>query len=173
MHPNSSLLYSLAATTGNNKLSANVLHPEGIAELLQNYPNWRFVDTLTSIATNSAQVGYTGSLSGQTCHSTHASPAIHSDIVTNAIRVRISKGRVKEITGLPSDYFCSPIGLVPKLLDVEQIGWRVIFDPSSEGTKKLRLPLTAPILLRVLNGIRNDEGVNLKSVLCRAFAAFL
>src|SRR5579859_6999692 len=43
-----------------------------------------------------------------------------------------------------------------------------------EGTKKLQLPLTAPIFFRVFNGIRNDEeGVNLKLALCMAFAAFL
>jgi integrase len=40
--------------------------------------------------------------------------------------------------------------------------------------KRLRLPLTASILLRILNEITNDEeGVNVKMVLCVAFAIFL
>jgi hypothetical protein len=43
-----------------------------------------------------------------------------------------------------------------------------------EGEKRLRLPLTAPILHRIVNGIRDDyDGVNLKKALCVAFAGFL
>ena len=42
------------------------------------------------------------------------------------------------------------------------------------GAKRLRFPLTAPILLRIVSEIRLDEeGVNLKSALGVAFAAFL
>src|SRR5579859_2249844 len=70
-------------------------------------------------------------------YSNHASTAIHSDIVTNAICAEISKGRVKEMTGLLSNYFCSPIGLVPQLLDGEQIGWRVIYDLSTPEGKSV------------------------------------
>jgi hypothetical protein len=43
-----------------------------------------------------------------------------------------------------------------------------------EGEKRLRLPLTAPILCRIIREIRNDyDGVNLKAAICVAFAAFL
>ena len=43
-----------------------------------------------------------------------------------------------------------------------------------EGDKKLRLPLTAPILCKVVNEIRDDyDGINLKAALCVAFAGFL
>ena len=43
-----------------------------------------------------------------------------------------------------------------------------------EGEKRLRLPLTAPILLRIINQIGDDhDGVNLKAALCVAFAGFL
>ena len=43
-----------------------------------------------------------------------------------------------------------------------------------EGVKRLRFPLTAPILLRMVNEIRLDEeGINIKSALCLAFAVFL
>ncbi|TMC13891.1 MAG: hypothetical protein E6J34_24290, partial [Chloroflexi bacterium] len=43
-----------------------------------------------------------------------------------------------------------------------------------EGIKRLRFPLTASILLRIVNEIKLDEeGINIKSALCVAFAAFL
>ena len=41
------------------------------------------------------------------------------------------------MTGLLSNYFCSPIGLVPQLLDGEQIGWRVIYDLSTPEGKSV------------------------------------
>lgn len=42
---------------------------------------------------------------------------------------------MKEIPHLPSQYFCSPVGLVPKKTDGIQTGWRMIFDLSSpEGS---------------------------------------
>src|SRR5579859_7559214 len=42
------------------------------------------------------------------------------------------------------------------------------------GTKRIRYPLTDDILLRMVREINNDEeGVNLKSAFCVAFAAFL
>jgi len=43
-----------------------------------------------------------------------------------------------------------------------------------EGEKRLRLPLTAPILCRIIRETRNDyDGINLKTAICVAFAAFL
>ena len=43
-----------------------------------------------------------------------------------------------------------------------------------EGIKRLCLPLTSTILLRIINELNNDEeGLNVKSALCVAFAAFL
>src|SRR5436309_13955773 len=65
-HPNSHLLYPIVSNERLPISAANVLNAQGIAELLRNYPNQRFVDTLASIAISGVQVGYTGSLSGQT-----------------------------------------------------------------------------------------------------------
>src|SRR5579859_4057321 len=43
-----------------------------------------------------------------------------------------------------------------------------------EGDKRLRLPLTAPILLKVIVEARDDfDAVNIKAALCVAFAGFL
>jgi hypothetical protein len=67
--------------------------------------------------------------------------------------------------GIPISVFSDP------RIDLVIRGGRRLY---GDGTRKLRLPLTAPILIRILSEIRNDEdGINLKSALCVAFAAFL
>ena len=131
MRPNSDLLYPLSSGQLLPNSSANVLHPQGIAELLQKYPNRWFVDTLVSIATSGVQVGYEGPLSGQTHRSNHASSFAHPDVIADLIQSEISKGWVKEIEYLLANYFCSSIGLVLKISDGKQSGWRTIFDLSS------------------------------------------
>jgi len=77
------------------------------------------------------RVGYEGSPSAQTRRPNHASAFAHSHIVTDSIQSEIAKGRIKEVETLPANYYCSPIGLVPKLSDGKQTGWRTIFDLSS------------------------------------------
>src|SRR5438552_13951854 len=114
---------------------ANVLRADGIADLLQTYPNQRFVDTLTSIALYGARVGFQGTSSGHIRRPNHSSAFAHPEIVMESIQNELQKGRVKQISSLPQDLFCSPIGLVPKQVNGVQSGWRVIFDLSSpEGT---------------------------------------
>ena len=117
--PNSHLLYPTVSNECLPISAANVLNAQGIAELLRNYPNQRFVDTLVSIAISGVQVGYSGSLSG------HASTFAHPNVIADSIQSDISKGRVKEIASLPANYFCSPIGLTPKTLEAhKQVGER-------------------------------------------------
>jgi hypothetical protein len=60
------------------------------------------------------------------------------------IESEIYKGRIRRIASLPDRYYCSPIGLIPKLSDGVQCGWRVIFD------------LSAPEGLSVNNGIPKE-----------------
>jgi hypothetical protein len=117
--------------------AANVLRASGIAKLLETYPNHHFVDTLTSIAISGARVGFGGQPAGRVSRPNHSLALLHPEIVRGAIQDEVHKGRVKEIaeSNLPPDYFCSPIGLVPKLIDGIQHGWRIIFDLSSpEGS---------------------------------------
>jgi Reverse transcriptase (RNA-dependent DNA polymerase) len=95
-------------------------------QLLQQYPNKRFVEALITIATHGARLGYEGLSSVQIRRPNHASASTHSHIITESLQSEIQKGRVKEIEDLPLNYYCSPIGLVPK-----PQGWRVIFDLSS------------------------------------------
>jgi len=129
--PNASLSFIPSSSNPLPSSPANVLHAVGIAELLQQYPNRRFVDTITTIAASGVRVGFEGSNLGQTRRPNHASAFAHPDIITNSIQSEISKGRVKEVDSLPANYFCSPIGLEPKLSDGKQTGWRTIFDLSS------------------------------------------
>ena len=129
--PNTDLLYSHSSINTLSLSPANVLNSTGIAKLLKKYPNRRFVDTLLSITISGARVGYKGTLSGQTRRPNHASAFTHADIISKSIQSELDKGRLKEVDNLPQNYFCSPIGLTPKLSDGVQTGWRVIFDLSS------------------------------------------
>ena len=68
-------------------------------------------------------------------------------------------------SGIPTSVFQDP------RIDLVLRGGKRIY---GEGTKRLRLPLTSAILLRIINELDNDEeGLNVKSALCVAFAAFL
>ena len=131
VRPNDHLLFPLPPREPLSSSSVT-LNPNGIARLLQTYPDKRFVHTLVSIATSGTRIGYEGSLDFKVRESNHRSALHHADIVTRSIQSEIAKGRVKEILALPKNhYFCSPIGLVPKTTDGVQTGWRVIFDLSS------------------------------------------
>ena len=131
VRPNTSISFIPSCSNLLPSSPANVLHAVGIAELLQQYPNRRFVDTITTIVTSGVRVGFEGSNLGQTSRPNHASAFAHPDIITKSIQSEISKGRIKEIDSLPANYFCSPIGLTPKMLEGKQTGWRTIFDLSS------------------------------------------
>jgi len=68
-------------------------------------------------------------------------------------------------SGFPTSVFEDP------RIDLVIRGGKRVF---GEGLKRLRFPLTSSILLPVINEIGNDEeGINVKSALCVAFAAFL
>jgi hypothetical protein len=61
---------------------------------------------------------------------------VHANIINESIQSELNKGRIKELMKLPTQYFCSPIGLVPKKIDSLQTGWRIISDlsyPESES----------------------------------------
>jgi len=70
----------------------------------------------------------------------------------------------KEI-GIPSSALNNP-----RIALVIRGGQRIY----GQGAKKIRLPLTASILLRILPQLhRTEQDVNVKAALCVAFAAFL
>ena len=128
--PNDHLLFE--ASSGESLSTPASLNPQGISHLLRNYPDKRFVDTLVSIASSGVRIGYEGDLDSRTESRNHRSALKQVDVITKSIQSEIDKGRIKEIPALPSDrHFCSPIGLVPKMTDGVQTGWRLIFDLSS------------------------------------------
>ena len=130
--PNTDATFSVSLSNEPLRPSAaNVLQADGIADLLQTYPNRRFVDTLTSIVIYGARVGFQGNPSGHTQRPNHSSAFAHPEIILESIQNELRKGRIKPISSLPHDLFCSPIGLVPKQVNGAQFGWRVIFDLSS------------------------------------------
>lgn len=131
VRPNTSLSFIPSSSNSLPSSSVNVLNAVGIAELLKQYPNRRFVDTITTIAVSGVRVGFEGSNLGQTRRPNHASAFAHPDVITKSIQSEISKGHLEQIDSLPANYFCSPIGLVPKLIDGKQTGWRMILDLSS------------------------------------------
>jgi len=135
--PNTEALFS-TFNAGNDLLpssAANVLHADGISELLKLYPNRRFVDTLLSIILHGARIGYEGAPFSNVRPLNHSTAFAHPLIVEDSISDELQKGRMKQIPSLPPGAFCSPIGLVPKMANGVQVGWRVIFDLSSpEGS---------------------------------------
>ena len=56
---------------------------------------------------------------------------LQPDIVTAQIQKELANKRIRQIPTLPSNYFCSPLGLIPKSIDNCRTGWRIIFDLSS------------------------------------------
>src|SRR6266496_3952736 len=104
-----------------------------IAELLKQYPNHHFIDIITMIVASGVRVGFEGSNLRQTHHPNLVLAFAHPDIITNSIQSEISKGHIKEVDSLSTNYFCSPISLVPKLSDGKQTGWRTIFNLSSSS----------------------------------------
>ena len=130
--PNTDAAFSVSLSCGSPRPSAaNALHAAGIADLLKTYPNQRFVDTLTSIVNHGARIGFQGSPSGHVQRPNHSSAFAHPEIVERSLQDELQKGRIKQVSCFPQNIFCSPIGLVPKLTDGIQSGWRVIFDLSS------------------------------------------
>src|SRR5204863_9160052 len=57
--PNTAMSFNVVTKT-HLPLPPIPLRPQGIAELLQHYPDKRFVDNLISIATHGARIGYEG-----------------------------------------------------------------------------------------------------------------
>lgn len=101
----------------NGPLPIISLHPDGIAKLLQHYPDPEFINTLTSIATYGARLGYEGSINIKIRRPNHASARLHPEVIDATIQSELDKGWIREIPSLPEFYYCSPIGLVPKKAD--------------------------------------------------------
>ena len=136
VRPNDHLLFP--STAKEPLAHPTSLNPSGITHLLSDYPDRRFVNTLVSIATSGVRIGYEGNQYVRIRRPNHKSALIQADVISQSIQSEISKGRIKELPALPTDrYICSPLGLVPKMSDGVQTGWRVIFDLSTPRTQSV------------------------------------
>ena len=129
IRPNTEPLYEYTTKT-HLSLPTIALCPHGIACLLQHYPDPEFVNTLVTISTHGARIGYQGP---KACimQPNHKSATLHVGIIEANIQSELRKGRIKQLPHLPSHYFCSPLGLVPKNVNGVQADWRTIFNLSS------------------------------------------
>ena len=159
VRPNDHLLFSPSSEEPLSQTSAS-LKPDGIARLLKSYPDRQFVDTLVSIASSGARIGYEGPSHVTIRRPNHRNALRHANIIADSIRSEIAEGRIMEIPALPRDrHFCSPIGLVPKMTDGIQTGWRVIFDlsaPESSSVNDGIPPRYGAIVYETL-----DDAINL------------
>jgi len=129
LRPNTHMRFAIS---GEKSLTSGVsLCPEGIARLLSDYPDKKFVNTLITIMTTGARIGYEGDPYCRIRKHNHRSTQAHAHVITASIQSEIRKGRIRRIASLLDHHYCSPIGLVPKMSDGVQSGWRVIFDLSA------------------------------------------
>jgi hypothetical protein len=84
-----------------------------------------------SVAIYRARVGFQDNRSGHILRPNHSLAFAHPEIIMKSIQNELQKGRVKQISSLPPDLFCSSIGLVPKQANGIQSGWIIIFNLSS------------------------------------------
>lgn len=118
LRPNTTLQFTMS---GIQPLHSTVsLRLQGIAQLLKSYPDKEFTNTLITIATSGARIGYEGNLYCQIRKSNHHSTRAHAHIITASIESEIRKGRIRQIASLPDRYYCFLIGLVPKMSDGAQ-----------------------------------------------------
>ena len=133
--PNTDRIFQLVTpimiTTSHGLDSDKALRVQRIQHHLREYPEQEFTNTLVGITTHGARVGFTTPPSHRVSCPNHPSIHEHMEVIDKYIENEISADRVREITGnLPSIFYCSPLGLVPKKRDGEQTGWRMIFDLS-------------------------------------------
>jgi hypothetical protein len=87
------------------------------------------------------------------------------------VKPETAKGYITAVRSFHLEHNLSVIAFNDPRVDLVIRGGKRVY---SDKGKRVRLPLTASILLRIVNELRNDEeGINIKTALCVAFAAFL
>ena len=129
--PNTELLFQVVTPCDSSTDDADsISRTQRIKHHLQDYPDHKFTETLIGIATYGARVGF-GGPDRRVQRPNHPSIHNHMEVIDKYIEKEILAERVHELKGaLPSAFFCSPLGLVPKKRDGIQTGWRMIFDLS-------------------------------------------
>ena len=128
--PNTKPLFELLAKNKKNFNSKTTLHIANILELLDDYPSPEFPILLADIIKYGAKLGYNGPQQARIKRSNHPSANINAQVITDEIKKELSLGRLQKLDKLPTRYYCSPLGLVPKRVDEVQTDWRRIFNLS-------------------------------------------
>lgn len=127
--PNTKPLYNLSAT---KKADASCpLKASAFLNLMDDYPDPNFPMLLADIINYGAKIGYNGPNRTKTIRRNHPSAQYNAKVISEEIAKELSLGRLRRLSNLPDKYYCSPLGLVPKVSDGKQTGWRRIFDLSS------------------------------------------
>ena len=105
------------------------LKPKRWRNLLQHYPDSRFPELLSGIATYGARAGYEGPFL-RIRGLNHSSVFRISDDISVNIQAEVSAGKVLELPSLPQFYVISPLGAVEKRANGTRTGWRRIHDLS-------------------------------------------
>jgi Reverse transcriptase (RNA-dependent DNA polymerase) len=129
--PNTKPLFRLLAHKKEIFNSECPLRISSFIELLDNYPSPEFPALLADIIKYGAKIGYSGPSHVKIRRPNHPSAKVNVDTISEEISKELSLGRLRKLEKLPKQYYCSPLGLVPKVAEGVQTGWRRIFDLSS------------------------------------------
>lgn len=135
--PNTKPLYRLLAARKTEINSNCPLRISSFLELLEDYPSPEFPTLLADIIKYGAKIGYSGPPNATIKRPNHPSAKFNTDVISEEIAKELSLGRLRKFKNLPEKYYCSPLGLVPKVADGKQTGWRRIHDLSSPAGKSV------------------------------------
>ena len=127
---NTKPLFQLLAGKKERFNSSSTLNGEAFLDLLSDYPSPEFPVLLADIAKHGAKLGYNGPPLATKKRQNHPTAKVHTSIISDEIQKELSLGRLHKLGSLPEKYYCSPLGLVPKVNNGTQTGWRRIFDLS-------------------------------------------
>jgi hypothetical protein len=128
--PNTTPAFRILPTNREKLAKPSPLNPNAFRRLLHHYPIRQFPELLANIITYGARVGFEGAYHQPSRARNHTSATQAPEIISRDIETELQLGRLLELNTLPPQHFCSPLGLVPKVTNGVQTGWRRIFDLS-------------------------------------------
>jgi ribonuclease HI len=135
--PNTKPLFDLLASKRRKFNSDCPLRMECFLQLLEDYPSPEFPVLLAEIIQYGAKLGYEGPTDVTIKQHNHPSAKVNTQVIADDIKKELSLNRLKKLPALPQQYYCSPLGLVPKTAEGKHTGWRRIFDLSSPKNRSV------------------------------------
>jgi hypothetical protein len=134
--PNTTSHFPLISETPTPLQHKSPLNAAAFETLLRDYPDAEFPNLLSNIINFGSKIGYFGNFNPSR-QQNHSSATNDPTIIQSDIDKDLQLHRLLKLDHLPSNYFCSPLGLVPKINNGTQTGWRRIFDLSSPTGKSV------------------------------------